>query len=168
MKVNQIMTQPVITISEDTPLREVARLMLQHRIGGLPVVDKEGKVTGIVTESDFTARERCVPFSLFRAPQLFGTWLGKDAEELYAKAGDIPAREVMSTNLVTVGDNDSIERVLELILKHDINRIPVISEGKLAGIVARRDLLRVMKNQHALEASSSRSEGLAWPITRKR
>ena len=151
MKVNQIMTQSIITISEDTPLREAAKIMLRHRIGGLPVVDKEGKLTGILTESDFTATERCVPFSLFRAPQLFGAWLGKDAEDLYAKAGDIRAREVMSTKVITVNENDPIERVLELILKYDINRIPVLSEGKLAGIVARRDLLRVMKDQHALE-----------------
>lgn len=157
MKVNAIMTQPVITITEDTPLCEGARVMLEHRIGGLPVVDKEGNLAGIVTESDFTAKERCVPFSLFHAPQLFGTWLGNDAEELYAKAGNIRAREVMSTNVVTVSENDSIERVLELILKYDINRIPVVSEGKPVGIVARRDLLRLMKNQQALAVSSSSS-----------
>ncbi|HKY26365.1 MAG TPA: CBS domain-containing protein [Pyrinomonadaceae bacterium] len=155
MKVNQIMTQPVITITEDTTLREVARIMLQHRIGGLPVVDKDGHLTGIITESDFTAKEKCVPFSLFRAPQLFGTWLGDDAEELYAKACNIRAREVMSTNVVTVNENDPIKRVLELVLKHDVNRIPVVSEGKPVGIVARRDLLRMMKDQQALAVTSS-------------
>ncbi len=154
MKVSEIMTQPVITIREDTPLREVANIMLQHRVGGLPVVDKEGNLAGIVTESDFTAKERCLPFSLFRAPQLFGAWLGQDAEELYAKAGNIRAREVMSTNVVTVDENDSIERVLELLLQYDLNRIPVLREGKPAGIVARRDLLRMMKNQQALAVSS--------------
>jgi CBS domain-containing protein len=150
MKVNEIMTQPVITIGQDTPLQEAANIMLQHRIGGIPVVDKDGNLVGIVTETDFTAKERCVPFSLFRAPQLFGTWLGNDAEKLYTKASSIHAREVMSRNVITVSDNDSIERVLELILKYDINRIPVLRDGKLVGIVARRDLLRIMKNQQAL------------------
>ena len=155
MKVNEIMTQPVITIGEDTALQEAANIMLQHRIGGIPVVDKNGNLVGIVTETDFTAKERCVPFSLFRAPQLFGTWLGNDAETLYTKAGSIRAREVMTTNVITVHENDSIERVLELILKYDINRIPVLSDGKLVGIVARRDLLRIMKNQQALAARAS-------------
>jgi CBS domain-containing protein len=155
MKVNEIMTQPVITIGEDTALQEAANVMLQHRIGGVPVVDKNGNLVGIVTETDFTAKERCVPFSLFRAPQLFGTWLGDDAETLYTKAGSIRAREVMTRDLITVHENDSIERVLELILKYDVNRIPVLSDGKLVGIVARRDLLRIMKNQQALTARAS-------------
>jgi CBS-domain-containing membrane protein len=75
--------------------------MLERRIGGLPVINQSEELTGIVTESDFTAKEKCVPFSMFRAPQLFGTWLGNDAEELYAAATSIPAREIMSTSVVT-------------------------------------------------------------------
>ena len=155
MKVKDIMMQPVITIIEDTSLQEVARIMLENRIGGLPVINESGELTGIVTESDFTAKEKCVPFSMFRAPQLFGTWLGNDAEDLYARGRNIPAREVMSTSVVTVTENDSIEKVLELILKYDINRIPVVKDGKPVGIVARRDLLRVMKVNQSKAAQSA-------------
>ena len=153
MKVSDIMTQPVITITEDTPLHEAARIMLEHRIGGLPVINQRGEMTGIVTESDFTAREKCVPFSLFRAPQLFGTWLGENAEELYVQDRNISAREIMSTNVISVAENDSIAEVLNLILKYDINRIPVIRNHKPVGIVARRDLLRIMNSQQASTAS---------------
>jgi CBS domain-containing protein len=145
MKVKDIMTEPVITIGEETPLQEVAQIMLDHRIGGVPVINESGDLTGIVTESDFTAKEKCIPFSMFRAPQLFGTWLGNNAEELYATARNISARQIMSTSVVTVTENDSIEKVLELILRYDINRIPVVKDRKPVGIVARRDLLRVMK-----------------------
>lgn len=148
MKVKDIMTEPVITIGEDTSLQKVAQIMLENRIGGLPVINESGDLTGIVTESDFTAKEKCIPFSMFRAPQLFGTWLGNDAEDLYARAKNIPAREVMSTSVVTVTENDSIEKVLDLILKCDINRIPVVKDRKPVGIVARRDLLRVMQVNH--------------------
>ena len=102
----------MITIIEDTSLQEVAQIMIEHRIGGLPVINESGELTGIVTESDFTAKEKCVPFSMFRAPQLFGTWLGNDAEDLYARGRNIPAREVMSTSVVTVTENDSIEKVM--------------------------------------------------------
>lgn len=66
MKLREIMTRPVITIREDTPLQEVAQIMLEHRIGGVPVINESGDLTGIVTESDFTAKEKCVPFSMFR------------------------------------------------------------------------------------------------------
>jgi CBS domain-containing protein len=145
MKVKDVMTEPVITIGEETPLQQVAQIMLEHRIGGVPVINESGELTGIVTESDFTAKEKCVPFSLFRAPQLFGSWLGKDAEGLYAAARKIPARQIMSTSVVTVTENDSIEKILDLILSYDINRIPVVRDQKPVGIVARRDLLRIMK-----------------------
>jgi len=145
MKVKDIMTEPVITIGENAPLQEVAQIMLDQRIGGVPVINERGDLTGIVTESDFIAKEKCVPFSMFRAPQLFGTWLGKDAEGLYAAAANIAAQEIMSRNVVTVTENASIEEVLGLILRYDINRIPVVKDRKPVGIVARRDLLRVMK-----------------------
>lgn len=145
MKVKDIMTEPVITVGEDTSLQEVAQIMLENRIGGVPVINESGELAGIVTESDFTAKEKCVPFSLFRAPQLFGAWLGNDAEELYAAARQVPVREIMSTSVVTVTENDPIEKVLELILKYDVNRVPVVKDRKPVGIVARRDLLRVMK-----------------------
>lgn len=145
MKVNDIMTQPVITVREDTPLHEVAALMLDQRIGGVPVVSEEGELKGMITESDFTAKEKCFPFSMFRAPELFGHWLSNDAEELYAAARTMPAREIMSTWVVTVAEDDSVEKVLELILRHDVNRIPVVRDRKPIGIVARHDLLRMMK-----------------------
>ena len=147
MKVKNIMTQPVITTTEQTSLQEVARIMLENGIGGIPVINSGGDLIGIVTESDFTATERCLPFSMFRAPQLFGSWLGSDAEELYARARRIPVSEVMNPNVITVTEDDSIEKVLELILEHDINRVPVIRDQKPVGVVARRDLLRLMQNQ---------------------
>ena len=148
MKVGEIMTRPVITVREDTPLEEVAETMLEHRIGGVPVVSELGETVGIITESDFAAKEKCLPFSLFRAPQLFGKWMGPgDAEQLYGEARRLPAREVMTRGVVTVDEGSSVEEVLELMLRHDVNRIPVVGAGKApVGIVARHDLLRVMSN----------------------
>ena len=69
VKVKEIMSQPVITITEDAPLAQVAQLMLDRGIGGVPVTNIAGELIGIITESDFTAREKCLPFSLFRFPQ---------------------------------------------------------------------------------------------------
>jgi CBS domain-containing protein len=154
MKVKDIMTEPVITIGENAPLQEVAQIMLDQRIGGVPVINETGDLMGIVTETDFTAKEKCVAFSTFRAPQLFGKWLGEDAARLYAIAANIRAREVMSRNLVTVTENDSIEKVLELILRYDINRIPVVRDGKPVGIIARRDLLKLMKDTQTSSTQS--------------
>jgi CBS domain-containing protein len=145
MKVKEIMVQPVTVIGEDTALAEIARLLLEQRIGCVPVVDAQGRLKGIITESDFTAKERGVPFSTFRAPQLFGQWVTpRGIEKIYDAARALTAREIMSAPVITVTEDDAVETVVTLMLRHDINRIPVARDGVPVGIVARHDLLRLM------------------------
>jgi CBS domain-containing protein len=145
MNVEKIMSKPAIQVSEDASLQEAATLMLENGIGCLPVVDGNGKIVGVVTESNFTAKEKGVPFSTFRAPQLFGRWLSESGvEKIYAEASKTPVREVMSVPAITVEESESINRVAELMLKHDINRIPVVADGIPVGVVARHDLLRLL------------------------
>jgi CBS domain-containing protein len=147
MKVKEIMVQPVVIVHEDTSLEEIARIMLERRIGGLPVVNDQGKLSGIVTESDFAAKERGVPFSTFRAPQLFGQWIGKEGtERLYAAARTMTAREIMRERVITVTEEDTLETVLQRMLRHDINRVPVVRDDTPVGIVTRHDLLNLMLN----------------------
>ena len=145
MKILEVMQQPVITVTEDASLEEVARTMLQHGIGCLPVVNPQGMLAGIITESDFAAQEKGIPFSTFRAPQVLGQWISSHGvEQIYAAARRKQAREIMKTNVVTLAENDSLDRAVELMLQHDINRIPVVRNGMPIGILARRDLLRLM------------------------
>ncbi len=79
MQVRELMTAPVITVQEETSLEDVARVLLEHDIGGVPVVNRERLLTGIVRESDFAEEEAFVPFSVLRLPRLFGHWLGRGA-----------------------------------------------------------------------------------------
>lgn len=145
MKVKEMMKQPVITVSAETSLEETARLMLEHNIGGVPVVGDQGRLIGIVTESDFAAKEKGLPFSTFRAPLVLGQWLSDyDIERVYRSARDRKASEIMSRNVVTVTEDDSVEEALRRLLRHDINRLPVVRDGAPVGIVARHDLLRLM------------------------
>ncbi|MEQ1885835.1 MAG: CBS domain-containing protein [Bryobacteraceae bacterium] len=145
MTAKDIMTTAVVTVKDNATLENAAKLMLEYRIGGLPVVDAQGKLCGIVTESDFSEKERCVPFSTFKAPQLFGKWLStKQIEKVYQDARSIPVRDVMSREVWSVEENDAVETVIALMLRHDINRVPVVRAGRVAGIIARRDLLQMM------------------------
>jgi CBS domain-containing protein len=145
MKAKNIMTQPVITAREDTTLEQVAQSMLEHRIGCVPVVDREGRICGIITESDFTEKEKCVPFSTFRAPQLFGEWVSPEGvERVYRAARQIGAREIMSRPVATVLEDDSVHEVMARMVRHDVNRIPVLRDQKPVGIIARHDLLKMM------------------------
>lgn len=145
MKVSEIMTRPLITARPDSSLEVIAGLLLTHRIGCVPVVDERGKLCGIVTESDFSAKEQGVPFSTLKLPALFEKWLPKEhVERLYEAARSTPVREIMTVDVVTVGENDSIESVLELMLRHSLRRLPVVTDGRPVGVVTRRDLLRLM------------------------
>ena len=145
MNVKTFMTQPVITVREDTTLEAIARTLLEHHIGGVPVVDAQGKIIGIVTESDFAAKEKGIPFSTFRAPQIFGQWLTPEGmEQLYATARNLTAQDVMRKHVVTLTENQSMADAVELMLRYDINRVPVVRDGVPVGIVARHDLLRMV------------------------
>lgn len=145
MKVNEIMASPAITVGESTSLEDVARLMLDKGIGCVPVVDAGGIIAGIVTEASFAAKSKGIPFSTFRAPQLLGRWLSDTSvANIYAAARQTPVSEIMVKNVVTIEEDESVNRAVELMLEHDINRIPVVRDGKPVGIVARHDLLRLM------------------------
>ncbi|MEX0675151.1 MAG: CBS domain-containing protein [Gaiellaceae bacterium] len=119
MKVEQIMSSPVVTVSPDTPLRQVAALMAERGISGVPVVEGD-TVVGVVSESDIVRRE--------------GTVGGVEATT---------AAEAMSAPAVTVEPWLSAFGAAALMAWHDVNRLPVVSRGRLVGIVARADLVRL-------------------------
>lgn len=144
-RAKDVMTSPVITVREDTNLEETARTMLDHDVGSVLVVDSKGELRGILTDSDFAAKKSHIPFSTFQLPQVLGIWLGDDGvERIYEEARRLPARKVMTERVFTVEEDDPIQRVLELMLECDIAYVPVM-RGKLpVGIIARRDLLKIV------------------------
>ena len=141
----QIMHAPIITVDEDCSLEEAAKIMLEHNIGGLPVVNDRGDLCGIVTESDFVARDKGIPFSIYRYPQMFGEWMPHEhVERIYESARRRAVREIMSHDAVTVTEVDTIETVLEKMLKGGLHRLPVVRDRKPVGMITRHDLLRLM------------------------
>jgi CBS domain-containing protein len=145
MKIREVMTQPAIVAHEKISLEEIARIMLDHKIGCVPVVNDQGTLCGIITESDFAAKEKGIPFSTFCAPQVLGQWMSQaGVERIYEAARKMTAREIMTTRVVTLAEDDSVNRAVELMLRRDINRIPVVRDGVVVGIVARHDLLRLL------------------------
>ena len=90
------MTQPVLTVRPETSPAEVAQIMLDRRIGCVPMVDEHGKFRGIVTETDFAAKERGVPFSLLNLPQAFGESMPCEVVERVRQAAKTTvAKEIM-------------------------------------------------------------------------
>jgi len=145
MKVSEIMSQPALTISEDRSLEEVAHKMLNNKVGGLPVVDDEGKIVGMVTESDFSAKEHAIPFSRTYAPQLFGEWMSKEGvDKAYKAARSIEVKEIMSSPVITVAEDDTVAEAVRRMLDHKVHRLPVVRDGVPIGMVSRHDLLKLV------------------------
>ena len=145
MKVSEIMSHPVITVHEDATLEEVARIMLDHRFGSVPVVNEQGTMIGIITESDFAAKGKGVPFTTFEMPQVFGHWLGKSGvEQMYQQA-----RAILAADTDDQRRNHSAGKRYHrrgFGVDAPLRRQPdsVLRDKVLIGIVARYDLLKLM------------------------
>lgn len=145
MKISEIMSSPVKTLNRDQTLEQAAKLMLDNHIGGIPVVDDDGKLIGMVTESDFSAKEHGIPFSRVFAPQLFGKWMSKEGiEKAYDAARNITVDKVMSSPVITVGSDDTVAEAVRKMLEQRIHRVVVSDDGTPVGIVSRHDLLKLV------------------------
>ena len=138
MEAKDVMTTPVVTVAPKTSVEEVAKLMLERRISAVPVVDAQSRVQGIVSEGDLmrhaeTGAERHPSWWL----ALFGAELAID----YVKSHGRTAAEVMTPEVVTVGERTPLEKIATLLERHRIKRVPVVRNGKLVGIVSRANLL---------------------------
>lgn len=144
-KLQRVMTRPPILINADVTLADAATRMLDASIGSLLVVDDAGQLIGIVTDGDFAARRAGIPFSTIRRPQVLGEWLGEEGiERIYEEARRRTVAEIMSTPVHSVTEDDSIEQVLRMMLERDIKHMPVVSDGRPVGMIARHDLLKMM------------------------
>ncbi|MCL4466550.1 MAG: CBS domain-containing protein [Chloroflexi bacterium] len=119
MKAKFLMTQEVITVGPDADIDEATKLLLQHHISGVPVVNETGEVVGVFSTTDVLARR-----------------------------GQL-VRDVMTSPAVCVGPDTSMEEVATLLVAKDINRVPVVQEGRLVGIVCRADIVRYVASKRA-------------------
>jgi CBS domain-containing protein len=138
MVVREVMTRRVLTVDEDTPLKDVAALMLQHRISGLPVVDGD-RVLGVVSETDVLFKERGSEIS---RRGFFGRRLRLSTPAILRKCAARTAGEAMTAPAITIAGRAGVGDAAALMLEHGVNRLPVADEGRLVGIVTRADLVR--------------------------
>jgi CBS domain-containing protein len=144
MKAKDIMTTPVITVGPDTPVSEIAALLFERRISALPVVE-DGRLVGVVSEADLLHRHE---IGTDRSAQSGSWWLrlfsaDRSIEE-YIKSHARKARDVMTREVVSVAPDAAAAEIATLLETRGIKRLPVVDDGKLAGIVSRADLVRVL------------------------
>lgn len=156
MKVKEIMTRQVISIRPDTTVEEIARLLVTHRINALPVVEPDGKVIGIVSESDLFLKEKGLPFSAVKLPILFRQWVDPEKLiEIYEAARSHTARDIMNRNIPIVEAEDEIGHVAVRMASQNLRRVLVLQDGRLVGILSRADLIRLMARLERIEPPES-------------
>jgi len=143
MKAAHIMTRTVLSVRPETTILEAARLMLLHEISGLPVVDSQGHIVGMVTEGDFlrraetgTRRQRSRWMEFFVGP-------GRLAED-YVRSTGRRVEDVMTQPVRTIDEDTPLSDVVELMERHRIKRLPVARDRKVVGMVSRANLLHAL------------------------
>jgi CBS domain-containing protein len=137
MRVRELMTPDVVTVSPDVSVRAAALLLVEHGISGVPVVDADARVLGVLSETDIVQKEAGSqrPGGLFH-------WLDVESGEIRAKVEARTAGEAMSSPAVTIEAERTINAAASLMLEKGCKRLPVLENGRLVGIVSRSDLVR--------------------------
>lgn len=146
LKAVDVMTKEVKTVTEETSVRDLARILTENRIGSVPVVDADGKLIGIVTESDLIEQDKNLHIPTVIS--LFDWIIYLESEKKFERelkrmtartVGDIYTRDV-----ITIAPSTPVSEIADTMSNRKIHTLPVVDEGRLVGIVSRIDLIRSM------------------------
>lgn len=144
MQAKDVMTHNVVTVTEDTPVHDIVRKLLQFRISAVPVIDGQDRVLGIVSESDLLAGEGENVEGFDRSWWLEA--LLEDNTVSFAKAHGSTAGAVMTRDVSTVSEDAPLTEIARTLERRHIKRVPVVRDGRLVGIVSRANLLHGLSN----------------------
>jgi CBS domain-containing protein len=161
MKVRDAMTTDVMTVGPEASLKEIAAIFSEHRISGLPVVDDDRRVLGVITKTDIIIKE------LAEAPTVLRRLLHhREAPAVATKIEAQSASQAIIAPPITVSPAQLLADAADLMLEHGVNRLPVVEEDKLVGILTRFDLVQAFARDDAAIERDIREEalaGLSWP-----
>ncbi len=141
LTIRDVMIRTVVTVTPRTSLKDVAQSLVDHRISGVPVVDPEGAVLGVVSEADLLMKEGGADAIRHRSlARVRGE--SKESRAQIAKVAATTAGEAMTAPAITIGPDRSIPEAAAVMTARRINRLPVVEDGRLVGIVSRADLVR--------------------------
>jgi CBS domain-containing protein len=143
MKTSEVMTRSVVTIAPNATIQDAIRLMLGQRISGLPVVDGDGQIVGILTEGDLLRRTETGTAWHYPGWLNFLRGPAHSADDFVRSHGRY-VEEVMTREVQCATENTPLDEVVELMEKRHLKRLPVVRDGKLVGVISRSDLLRAL------------------------
>ena len=141
MRVRELMTEQVLTIGPEAPLKDVAKILVANGISGVPVCDIEGHVLGVVSEGDILYKEHDPREGHVGSPL---GWIvdGTPRYTGYVKAAALTAGKAMSSPAITIAPYESVSEAARIMCERRVNRLPVVKDDRLVGIVTRADLVR--------------------------
>jgi CBS domain-containing protein len=146
LKVKDIMTTELITVSPQTEITSAAKILLEKRINGLPVIDDSGKLVGILCQSDLVAQQKSIPIpSVYTLLDSFIPLTSlKRIDREVQKIAALKVEQAMTPDPVTVGPETDIEDVARLMVDKKYHTLPVVEDDKIVGIVGKEDVLKTL------------------------
>ena len=160
LKARDIMTKEILTVYPDTEIIQAAKLMLDKHISGLPVVDKEGHLKGIICQSDLMAQQRKIPLPSFfiLLDSAISLTSPQQIENEVRKMSAVKVSEAMTPDPITVDPETGLEEIATLMVKHNIHTVPVLDRSWLVGIIGKEDILRTLMTGENKSSGRKRDE----------
>jgi len=149
MRVGEVMTTPAVTVSPEAPVSQLARLLLDHDLRALPVVDHSGKLLGIVSETDLLVRNAKLHFPTYIGilENLLPVGGDRNLEDEMRRVLAMTAQEAMTAHVYSATPGDDLGEVAHEMVQRQLHAVPVIKDGKVEGILFPRDVLRLIARE---------------------
>lgn len=148
--VAEVMTPSLITVKPETPLKEAIALLVEHKISGMPVINDDGELVGVLSESDLMWQETGVeppPYIMILDSIIYLQNPSRYEKEIHKALGQTVA-DVMSDKPITINSSQTVKQAAQLLHQKQIRRLPVIdSEKKVIGILTQGDIIRAMADE---------------------
>ncbi|MDD4801502.1 MAG: CBS domain-containing protein [Syntrophomonas sp.] len=144
MLAKDIMTKDVITVKANDKVEKASQLLVENKISGIPVVDEDRRVLGVISEKDLMVRanELKVPFYLTLFDSIIFLENPIRFNNNLKKYTALEVKDAMTKKVITIEEDAPVSEVVEIMQKNEINRVPVVRHGKLIGIISRNDILK--------------------------
>jgi CBS domain-containing protein len=157
MNASEVMTRRVISVEPGATIVQAIKLMLKNHVSGLPVIDRNGKLVGMISEGDFLHR-REIGTEIKRNAWLAAFFGPDQSAQDYVRGHGVQVAELMARQPIAVYEDTSLDQIVHLMEQHRIKRVPVLRKGKVVGIVSRANLLQALMSIHRSAPKTSRSD----------
>ena len=140
MKVSEVMTHKVRTVGPEATYSQILKLLIRHKISGLPVVNKKGRVIGIISEKDLFNQLFPSEEIFYKDPEYYMDFNMIEKDDKAVRK--IKVKKIMSKEVISIGSDDHVLKACSLFMKYKVRRLPVIDNGKLVGIISTNNIYK--------------------------